>query len=61
MSIALEIGSRKSGTLSQAQKRGCVESETTNFIVYKFMDGSKLLFCKTSTGKVKSRNYMICD
>ena len=61
MSIALELGSRKSGTLSQAQKYGFVEKETTNFIVYKFMDGSKLLFCKTSAGKVKPRKYMICD
>ena len=61
MSIAIEIGSRKSGTYSQAQKYGFVENETNNFIVYKFIDGSKLLFCKTSTGKVKPRKYMICD
>ena len=61
MSIALELGSRQSGTLSQAQQYGFVENETKNYILYKCMDGSKLLFCKTSTGKVKPRKYMICD
>ena len=61
MSIALELGSRKSGTLTQAQKRGRVIADEEKYIVYKFVDGSEILFNKTSTGKVKPRKYMICD
>lgn len=59
MTIAEEIGSRKSGTLAQAQKRGRVIADEEKYIVYKFMDGSEILFNKTSTGKVKSRSYTI--
>lgn len=61
MSIALEIGSRKSGTYSQAQKRGRLTKDTHNYVVYAFVDGSELLFHKSSTGKVKSRDYTIYD
>jgi hypothetical protein len=59
MTIAEEIGSRKSGNLSQAQKRGRVIADEEKYVVYKFMDGSEILFNKTSTGKVKSRSYTI--
>ena len=61
MSIALEIGSRQSGTLSQAQKRGRLIEDTHKYIIYRFVDGSEILFNKTSTGKVKSRSYTIYD
>ena len=44
MTIAEEIGSRKSGTLSQAQKRGRVIADEEKYIVYKFVDGSEILF-----------------
>lgn len=59
MSIALEIGNRKSGNLSQAQKRGRLVQDTHAYIVYRFVDGSELVFYKSSTGKVKSRDYTI--
>ena len=59
MTIAEEIGSRKSGTLSKAQKRGRVIADEEKYVVYKFVDGSEILFNKTSTGKVKSRSYTI--
>ena len=59
MSVAEEIGSRKSGTLTQAQKRGRVIADEERYIVYKFLDGSEILFQKTSTGKVKPRSYTI--
>ena len=59
MTIAEEIGSRKSGTLSQAQKRGRVIADEERYVVYKFVDGSEILFNKTSTCKVKSRSYTI--
>ena len=59
MTIAEEIGSRKSGTFSQAQKRGRLIADEEKYIVYKFMDGSEILFQKTKSGKVKTRNYTI--
>lgn len=59
MTIAEEIGSRKSGTLTHAQKRGRVIADEEKYVVYKFVDGSEILFNKTSTGKVKSRSYTI--
>lgn len=59
MTIAEEIGSRKVGTFSQAQKRGRVIADEEMYIVYKFMDGSEILFQKTKSGKVKTRSYTI--
>ena len=59
MTIAEEIGSRKAGTFSQAQKRGRVIADEDNYVVFKFMDGSEILFQKTKSGKVKTRNYTI--
>ena len=61
MSIAEEIGSRKSDTFSQAQKRGRMISDTHNYVIYRFVDGSEILFHKSSAGKVKTRSYTIYD
>lgn len=58
MTIAEEIGSRKA-TFSQAQKHGRVIADEDNYIVFKFMDGSEILFQKTKSGKVKTRSYNI--
>lgn len=59
MTIAEEICSRKAGTFSQAQKRGCLIADEEKYVVYKFMDDSEILFHKTKSGKVKTRSYTI--
>lgn len=61
MSIALEISSRKSGYFSQAQKRGRLIENTCYHVVYRFVDGSELVFHKSSNGKVKSRDFTVYD